>query len=112
MIIWRGLGILVVVAVALTAVLMQLIGNVVLGDYTRYSDWLFPLGLLIAAAVVWPLGRRLNGQPGRTLVDPQTGQQVTLRREHSLFFIKMEYWSPIIAIIAIALFVQALVRPG
>jgi hypothetical protein len=107
MIIWRGFGILVVLITALALVLMQWFGNTLPGGYSAYRQWLFPIGLLLAAAITWPLGRYLNGQPGRVLVDPQTGQQVTLRREHSLFFIRMEYWAAVLAAGALVLFFLA-----
>lgn len=95
MIIWRGFGILVVVVTALMVALLQLGANALLGGnaYEQYTRWLFPLGLLLAASILWPLGRYLNGRGARVLVDRATGQEVTLRPNHSLFFIKMEYWA-------------------
>jgi hypothetical protein len=41
---------------------------------------------------------RLNTAPGRTVIDKQTGQEISLRRKHSLFFVPMEYWGPIVAV--------------
>ena len=61
----------------------------------------FSAGLFAAAAANWFIGRRLNGKPGRLLVDPATGEQVVLRRTHRLFWIKMEYWSVPVAIAAL-----------
>jgi hypothetical protein len=98
MIIWRGFGILVVVIAGAALVLTQLLGNALFGSgtYEGHSGPLGTLALLLAAAIVWPLGRALNRRGARTLVDPATGQRVVLRPNHSLFFLPMEYWAPIL----------------
>ena len=112
MLVWRGWGILVALIPFLALAVVQAVVNALLGPetYTRNSDWFGPLALLIGAAVLWPLGWRLNGGSGRTLVDPQTGQQVVLRRDHSLFFVKMEYWAVILAVVAVIMLAQGLLR--
>ena len=110
MIIWRGWGILVALIAGGAVVLMQVGSDALLGPgtYARHNGWLLPVGLLVAALLIWPLGRRLNGRAARTLLDPATGQQVTLRRDHSLFFIRMEYWAAILALAALVLAVAEL----
>lgn len=112
MIVWQGWGVLVAVVAGGAMVLAQLAGDAALGPggYARNSGWLAPLALLVAAAVVWPLGRRLNGGEGRVMVDEETGQRVALRRTHTLFFLRMEYWAPILAFAALALLVYGLSR--
>ncbi|MFC0385310.1 hypothetical protein [Muricoccus vinaceus] len=59
------------------------------------------LGLLAAAGVNWVVGRRLNRQPGREMIDARTGERVLLRRRHALFWIPMEYWSIPVALAAL-----------
>jgi hypothetical protein len=110
MIVWRGWGILVAIVAAVAVALVQVGSNALFGEgtYARHSDWLFPLGLLLAALLIWPLGRRLNRGGERTLLDPATGQPVVMRRDHSLFFIRMEHWAPILAVAALALAVAGL----
>lgn len=112
MIIWRGFGILVVVIAGAALVLTQVIANALLGagTYEGHSGPLGALALLVAAAIVWPLGRTLNRRGGRTLLDPATGQQVVLRPNHSLFFIPMEYWAPILGVGAIVRGLAGLAR--
>jgi hypothetical protein len=112
MLIWRGWGILAALIPFLALVVVQLVVNALLGPgtYTRNSDWFSPIALLVGAAVLWPLGRRLNGGSGRTLVDPQTGQQVVLRRDHSLFFVKIEYWAVILAVVALIMLILGVIR--
>jgi hypothetical protein len=112
MLIWRGWGILVAVVAFLGLVLMQLVADALYGSGTYSSQtgrWA-PLGLLLAAAILWPLGRRLNGGEKRQLVDPRTGETFEVRREHSLFFIRMEYWAAILAAVALVVFVYSSVR--
>lgn len=104
MIVWRGWGILVVIVAALAVALVRGVTVALFGagTYDRQGAWLLPLSLTLAAPIVWPLGRFLNGRDARTLVDPATGQRVTLRPDHSLFFIRMEYWAIILVLVAVA----------
>jgi hypothetical protein len=97
MVVWRGWGILVILLVVACMIGTQLVVNAILGDST-YQGWMIGGALLLAAVPVWFIGRRLNGRPGRTLVDQAMGQQVTLRAKHDLFFVKMEYWAPLLAV--------------
>lgn len=97
MLIWRGWGILVIVLAGVCVIGTQLIVEAALGD-GAYQGWMTGVGLVLVAIPVWFIGRRLNGRPGRTLVDQATGQQVMLRARHDLFFVKMEYWAPVLAI--------------
>lgn len=100
MVVWSGFGILVSVIPALTLAAMQLATDALFGAaaYWQHSQWLFSLGLLLSAAAVWLLGRRLNTRGARLLLDPATGEQVTLRPRHSFFFIRMEYWAGLLAL--------------
>jgi hypothetical protein len=103
MIVWRGLGILVAVVAGGALVLTQLVFDAALGQdaYSRNSGWLAPLALLLAAAVIWPLGTYLNNRGARVYIDKATGREVVMRPNHSLFFVRMEYWAPILAVIAV-----------
>jgi hypothetical protein len=98
MIIWSGWGFLVAVigfgCLLLTEVGIEAIKN----DDQFYQDhgWPKSLAFLVAAAIVWPLGRALNRKKAeRELVDPKTGERVVLQsgRQHALFFVPVEYWA-------------------
>ena len=39
--------------------------------------------------------------PWELMVDAQTGETVELKSKHDLFFIPMEYWGPIIALVGV-----------
>lgn len=113
MIIWSGKGFLVVVigfgCLLLTEVLVE--GVTKDGQYYQDNGWPKLIAFLIAAVIVWPLGRFFNRKrPDRELIDPKTGERVVLKfsgREHSLFFIPMHYWAPLFVVLGIVfLFVE------
>jgi hypothetical protein len=103
LIIWKGLGFLVpVIAFACFLLMDFLTGRV---DETYYSNHAWPMIVagLLAAAIIGPLGWWLNRRPGRTLRDEATGERVTLRSAHSLFWVPMEYWAIIVFLFATGL---------
>jgi hypothetical protein len=51
------------------------------------------ISLIVSSVLTWLVGRKLNANPIKMLLDPETNQQYIMRKEHSLFFIKMEYWA-------------------
>lgn len=101
MIIWRGWGILTVLIVVLVGGAVVAVTGPLLVGSGRYAGLALTAGLLAAAAVNWGVGRRLNGRPGRELVDAATGERVVLRRSHELFFVRMEWWSVLLVAVAV-----------
>jgi hypothetical protein len=99
-IVWTGWGILVV-AFAGAALVLGLVLDQAVGFRTGLAE-------LLAAAGVWFVGVRLNVGRDRTLVDPASGEQVVLRRRHTLFWIPMQYWAVLVAAGAVALFISAI----
>jgi hypothetical protein len=106
MIIWNGWGFLAAV-IAFACWLVTEIGvEAAMNDEEYYQNHGWPklLGFLVAAVIVWPLGRALNRKrPERELVDPQTGERVILKSGggHTLFFIPIEYWAPIFVVLGV-----------
>lgn len=101
-VIWSGWGILafpivVGTSVAVGALIQSTLTAI---GHPELAFLAFSAGLFAAAVVNWLVGRKLNGQPGRELVDPRTQEQVILRRRHALFWIPMEYWSIPVALAA------------
>ncbi len=108
MIIWSGLGFLVVIIGIGSLVLAQWLTGIVFQDPNYYSanSWPKIAGLVLAAILTWLLSLALNKQAGRELVDPETGQRIVLRRQHSFFFIPVQYWVLVfIGLAVIAFFV-------
>ncbi|HEY4108223.1 hypothetical protein [Puia sp.] len=93
MIFWKGLGILALVIAVLVGALFSL-----LFDKIGWSEDLgAAVGALVSATIIWFTGTRLNSPAkARVLIDKQTGREITVKPNHSLFFIKLQYWAFII----------------
>ena len=48
----------------------------------------------------------------RVLIDAETGKKVIFKGNHSLFWIKMEYWGPIFMVLGLIILAQNLTREG
>jgi hypothetical protein len=70
-------------------------------QYYQAHGWPKLAAFVVAAGVVWLLGVYLNKKQAKRLVDPATGQDVVLKPNHSLFFIRMEYWAAILLLLGI-----------
>ena len=98
MIIWSGLGFLVPGISFACFLLMQMAMTSIFNDAKYYTehDWPKFLACVMAAGLVGVLGLLLS--QGRTYIDQNTGQEVTIRRSHSFFLIPVVFWAPIIAV--------------
>jgi hypothetical protein len=95
----------VVVAIAFVAALAAgAVAEATGGDTTT----LIGLFLIPAGAITWFLGKRMNRNAERTLVDPNTGEPVVIRNHHTLFFVRVEWWGPIMAVLGIFLFITGI----
>lgn len=102
MIIWSGWGVLSALIAA-----AGMAGSVLLDPALARVGIPTPTGVvlvwIVAVGANWWLGTRLNGRPGRELVDPRTGERVILRPRHTLFWIPMQYYSvPMVLLGALA----------
>ncbi len=103
MIVWQGFGFAAIIIPILTYVITVKLLQAVLGvAYTASHAWPGALGTMIGAGLVYWLSVVLN-KPGRTLVDPQTGQTVVLQKRHTLFWIPMQYLAAILAVVALGM---------
>ncbi len=106
MIIWSGWGGLVALITFLCALTTEWLVEMQTKDrdYFQREGWPFMVAMLVAAIIVWPLSKYLNrkNEP-RELIDPQSGERVIVESGggNSLFFIPMEYWSYILALIGV-----------
>lgn len=109
MIIWNGLGFLVLVIVFVFSLAFNLLFDAWLGDgFYASNRWLLAISLFLSAITCWFLGKSLLKQSSRTVVDKETGEEFVLNRSsHCLFFIPMHIWAPILALIgALVLIVE------
>jgi hypothetical protein len=101
LIIWQGLGFLAAIIPIIIAVLFEAIFDWRFGKgYTDQHHWIWGASMLVSAPLLWFLGTKLT-DPGRELIDPKTGQVVTLRKKHTLFWIPMRYFGILIALAGI-----------
>lgn len=101
MIIWSRLGFLVAVFVFGCSLVADLMTNHFTGseEYWNEHRWPFGVSLLVSASLSWVAGSRLARDRTRTLVDKETGEEVRVAPNHTLFFIKMQLWGPILLVI-------------
>lgn len=94
MIIWNGLGFLVVIIFIAAVLFTEFAVEILTGNDQFYQEnaWVMLIGMLIAAASTYCLHRLLLLKKGRVVVDKETGQEIVLRSRHSLFFIDVKWW--------------------
>ena len=112
MIIWRGWGVLIIVIVFASSLAANFISNAVAGP-TYYDEhkWPLALSLVVSAVICWFWGLAYKNKPGRVVIDKQTGNELTLQPARpALFFIPLQYWGPILLIIAVVVFVMDAVK--
>lgn len=107
MIFWSRLGFLVLVISFACLYAAETISEAITHDeeYYQQHTWLILLAFTITACILWPLGRYLNKKvTTRELIDPKTGEIVQINtggNGHTLFFIPMEYWAPILIVVGV-----------
>ncbi len=98
MIVWSGFGFLALLLPVVTIFVTAAVANVTGGPlYSTLHHWPGAVGAILGGALVYLASMKLD-TPGRTLVDPATGQAVVLRRRHTLFWIPLRFWAIIIAV--------------
>ncbi len=100
MIIWKGLGFIVPIIGLVAFFVTQLALDAAFGDdfYTS-NGWPKLVGAFLAAGLIF-LASRLLGKPtGKIFIDKETGQEIEMRKTHSLFFIPILYWAPIVLLL-------------
>lgn len=103
MIIWSGFGILVFVFAIGCSLAVNLLVSPLFGDeYYRTHGWPLALALAVAGALSWRVGKALNRRRAKVFIDKDTGAEVVVGPSHTLFFIKMQHWGPILIAMAFA----------
>jgi hypothetical protein len=103
MIVWSGKGFLSVLVLVLSFALFT---NLL---PTEQGDYAFVLAFFIAAVFSWLMGKKWNEEIGRTVIDKATGQEILLKENHSLFWIKLQYWGFIFGAFGLVILIQNLV---
>ncbi|MGQ1888959.1 hypothetical protein ACT29H_00805 [Thermophagus sp. OGC60D27] len=100
MIVWSGRGILT----ALVFIVTLFLSIWYLPE--SLSDYGFATTCFISAAFSWIFGKKWNKQNKRIVTDNKTGQKLIIKRNHSLFWIPMQYWGIIFSIVGIIILYQ------
>ncbi|MGC3957599.1 MAG: hypothetical protein QM813_06450 [Verrucomicrobiota bacterium] len=112
MIIWSGFGFLVAVVGFAALIFTEVISEKITGDDQFYQQhgWVILIGMLVAAALTYGLHRLLLLQKGRAVIDKQTGQEIVLRPNHSLFFIPVKWWPIVFVILGVVFAVSGVAK--
>jgi hypothetical protein len=103
MIVWSGKGFL---SVLILVVSFGLLANILPKEQ---GDYAFVLAFFITGAFSWFMGKKWNEQNARTVIDKATGQEILIKENHSLFWIKLQYWGPIFAAFGLVILIQNLI---
>ena len=109
MIFWKGYGFLVlVITVAIGAIVSFIFGKV-----GSTEDMGAAIGAIISGVVIWFVGNKFNSSDkSRTMIDKQTGREFIVKPDHTLFFIKMQYWAFIVSGFGIIMLIDVLIHHG
>ncbi len=95
--IYSGMGPIAFVAF----LIIYLFGNEISPYFGMSESSLFSLLIFaIAGAGVWFLGRLLNKNPIVAEELDESGRKFVYYPKHTIFFIRMEYWGPILFVIS------------
>jgi drug/metabolite transporter (DMT)-like permease len=112
MIIWSGLGFLVVIFFFGAALLCNLAFDAAWGEgYYSAHQWTIGVAMFIGAALSWVVGNLLRKRTAQTVIDKATGKEIVLDHgAHRLFFIPMHYWGLILGCIGVVLCVMEVIQ--
>lgn len=105
MIIWSGKGFLVAIFVVGSALIANALTNAVTGSEAYWDEnrWVLGASLLVAAGLSWMVGKALAGKNRRGLGEKETRDELTSGRDYdSLFFLRMQWWGPLLAVVGLA----------
>ena len=103
MIVWSGKGF---ISVLVLIVSLLLLVNVLPKDQ---GDYAFVFAFFVAGAFSWFMGKKWNEEEAKTFIDKATGQEIILKPNHSLFWIKLQYWGFIFGAFGLIILIQNLV---
>lgn len=104
MVIWSGFGFLVAVIGFAALILTEIVSENITGDDRFYQEhgWVILIGMLVAAILTYGLHRLLLLREGKVVIDKETGEELTLRLNHSLFFVPVKWWPVVFVLPGVA----------
>jgi hypothetical protein len=97
---WSGQGYLVAVFAFGSALIANLISDFASGseEYWNHHKWPLAIALFVSAAACRMFGRIFREPDVQVLIDPKTRKELVRRTPHTLFFIPIIWWAPILAV--------------
>jgi hypothetical protein len=101
MILYSGLGPLALVVFLSFLALGSLVSEPLTGSAKAFfqSRPLLIGTFVVAAVVVWFLGRWMNRVPLQTTELGPEGRRIVPRAKHTMYHVRMEYWGPILFVL-------------
>ena len=92
--VWSGRGfLLIIVWIAAAFISIKLPGTT--GFYPS------AIASFVTAIFAWFFGNKWNNKEGRIVIDERTGERLEIKSNHSFFWIKMQYWSPLFSLLGL-----------
>lgn len=92
---WSGKGFSIILVYILSALIFSVFFP---GDSSGYP---VAAAAFFTAAFSWYFGIKWNSEKRKIVIDEESGERYEIKNEHSLFWIKMEYWSIIASLFGI-----------
>ncbi|MED1107708.1 hypothetical protein [Bacillus paramycoides] len=105
MLIWRGKGLLVVLALILGGFISGIFSSILKVD-TLHNPGFILNGILCTIFIAMSnyfFTKKFISDSVRTLVDEKTGERIQIRDNSALFFIRNKYWTWIILVLGVGL---------
>ncbi|WP_394747609.1 hypothetical protein [Spongiimicrobium salis] len=100
MIVWSGRGYVAVIVLLLSLfIAFKIVPE-------THKDLGFALGFLVTGVCSWILGNKWNTTSGRRVVDKRTGEEIILKGNHSLFWIKLQYWGIVFGVLTLVFLIK------
>jgi hypothetical protein len=100
MLVWSGRGFLSIIVLFVTLFLCVAVLP------KENADYGFVITAFVTALFSWFFGKKWNSKNERILVDEKTGERLSLKNNHSLFWIPLQYWGVIFGALGIIILFQ------
>ncbi|MGB0952736.1 MAG: hypothetical protein ACPG31_05900 [Planctomycetota bacterium] len=106
LVIYRRWGLMVPLVFAFAAFGIVLLESAVTDRVEGERGWGLGPVLLLSALILWPLGRRMNADNKKVVLDTEAGEEIRIDRSHSFFFLNVEWWALPAILLAVYAFVS------
>ncbi len=102
MLVWTGVGWIVLPIVLVAVMLMEFLVELLSGDdqYFQTHGWPMFAAILSSALVIRSIAARRRRMRTRVLVDVETGEEVVWRPQDSFMFIPLRFWPAIMFLLS------------